>query len=179
MLRDTIYHETLATSDSCHILMKHRSAFHMAPIYASLLHNKSFTSLKPNPRELKIQLTIPTTPKPTSTALSPLSKSPRQHQIQIQMRKKNTHSNESIPPQTFHAKVLITSSRILFLTNIRYHKSNPTPKFLLPSHPILHIHTYIHDTIPSSKPIGTCIRTYIHTYGQNRNRGPWGGGGNS
>lgn len=37
---DTIYHETLATSDSCHILMKHRSAFHTAPIYASLLHNE-------------------------------------------------------------------------------------------------------------------------------------------
>lgn len=73
--------------------------------------------------------------------------------------KKNTLSNESIPPQTFHDKVIITSPRNPFFTNIRYHKSNPTPQFLPPNS--YTAHTYIHNKIPSSKPVRTS--TYIHT----------------
>lgn len=160
LLNPAIYHETLATCDRYHILMKHRSAFHTAPINAYLLHNKSFTSLKANPRELKnlahnsdhnkthLKCILPILQKPETT-LSP-------------NEKKNTHSNSSIPPQTFHNKSSSHHPEILFFYKIK-HKSNPTPKFLLPSHPILHIHTYMNTYIPSSKPVETCIHTYVRT----------------
>lgn len=175
LLNLAIYHETLATSDRCDILMKHRSASIRRP-YMRLFHTmNSFTSLKANPRELKniahnsdhtkthLKCILPILQEPETTS------NPNPNE-----KKKHTHTrtNQS------HLRLFMTKSDITYITqksflqNIRYHKRNPIPKFLLPPNSYT-AHTYMNTYILSSKPVRTS--TYIRTYGQNRNRGPWGG----
>lgn len=119
----------------------------------------SFTSLKANPRELKNLAHNSDHNKTHLKCILPILQKPETTSNPNEKKKKPpTPTNQS------HLRLFITKSSShhpeSFFYNIK-HKSNPTPKFLLQSHPTLHIHTYIHDTIPSFKPVGTS--TYVRT----------------